>query len=441
MGCVRLMPRVLLVLLVGVVVVALAWTLASLPGRVSADIGDITFEAPTSVTTLGLLLLFAMLYAAFRLIAALLRLPHTLHEQRARHRRRTGDAAFTRTLLALAAGETGDARREAGRARRLLGDTPATLLLAAEAGRIAGRPDEAETAFRSLAERGDAAFLGLRGLLRLAIEREDWAEAAALARRAEAVEPGAAWLRRERARLAVRAGEWADALALADADAPKAALATAAAKAESDNARALRLARQAWQDDPALAPAALVYAARLRAGGREARALAVIRHTWAVAPQPNLADFVLTPLSDPLQRTQAAQRLTGANPEHAESRLLLARTALEAGLTGEARRHAEAAVAAHLNQRRLWLLLAEIEEGEGGDTEAGRLAQRDALRRAARADPDPAWQCDACHTVHAAWHPACPDCFTVGSLRWRSGQAASPHTLPDRNPTFLLSSG
>jgi HemY protein len=246
------MRRVLLVLLAAVVVLALAWGLASLPGRISGEIGDISFEAPTSVAGLGLLLLFAVLYALLRLLGAMVRLPRTIRDRRARRRRVSGDLAVTHTLLALAAGDTGDARREANRARRLLGDTPATLLLAAEAGRIAGRSDEAETAFRALADRSDAAFLGLRGLLRQAIERGDWAAAMALARQAEAVQPGAVWLRRERARLAVRAGEWSDALALADADAPKAALATAAALASTDAAQGLRLARQAWQDDPSL---------------------------------------------------------------------------------------------------------------------------------------------------------------------------------------------
>ena len=83
---------------------------------------------------------------------------------------------------------------------------------------------------------------------------------------------------------------------------PKAALATAAAEAETDPGRALRLAKQAWQDDPSLAPATLAYASRLRAAGREARALAAIRHTWAIAPHPDLADFALAPVSDPLQR-------------------------------------------------------------------------------------------------------------------------------------------
>ena len=95
-----------------------------------------------------------------------------------------------------------------------------------------------------------------------------------------------------------------------------------------------------------------------------------------------------------------------------------------------------------VDQRRLWLLLAEIEEAEGGDTEAGRLAQRDALRRAATAEPDPVWRCDACHTAHASWHPSCPDCFTVGSLRWSTGPVETARVLQqDRGQTLLISSG
>ena len=408
------MRRILFVVVAAAVVLAVAWALAGLPGRLTANVGDITFEAASPIVALGLLFGFVLLYALFRLLGAAGRLPRTLRRRAAARRRKAGDAATTRTLLALAAGETGEARREAGRARRFLGDTPATLLLAAEAGRIAGRTDEAEAAFRALAERDDAAFLGLRGLLRHAVEREDWQEAAVLARRAEAVQPGAAWLRHERARLAVRSEKWSDALSLADPDAPKAALATGAADAEVDASRATRLAKQAWQDDPSLAPAALAYARRLRAAGRESRALATIRHSWSIAPHPELAAFALAPVSDPLARMQAARKLTEANPEHAESRLLLARSALDAGLTGEARRYAEAARAAGLNQRRLWLLLADIDEAEGTD-------QRESLRHAATAEPDPGWLCSACHTAHAEWHPSCQSCFTVGSLRWTTG--------------------
>lgn len=425
------MRRILFVVVTAAVVLAVAWGLAALPGRMTANIGDITFEAATPVVALGLLLGFVLLYVLFRLLGAAIRLPGWLRRRAAVRRRKAGDAATTRTLLALAAGETGEARREAGRARRLLGDTPATLLLAAEAGRIAGRTDEAVAAFRALSERDDAAFLGLRGLLRDAVEREDWQEAAALARKAEAVQPGAAWLRRERARLAVRSANWSDALALADPDAPKAALATGAADAEADMGRATRLAKDAWQNDPSLAPAALAYARRLRAAGRESRALATIRHSWSIAPHPELATFALAPISDPLAHMQAARKLTETNPDHAESRLLLARAALDAGLTGEARRYAEAAKATGLNQRRLWLLLADIDEAEGID-------QRASLRHAATAEPDPTWHCGACHTAHADWHPGCPNCFTVGSLRWAARERVAAPMLLAPAPETLL---
>lgn len=422
------MRRVLYVLLASILVIAVVWLVAALPGRVVAQVGDTTVEAGTAIFVLGLILLLAILLIVIRIIAAVWRAPRAARWWREARHRRLGDRALTRTLLALAAGAKGDARREAGRARRLLGKSPQTLLLVAEAGRMAGRDDEAEAAFRRLTERPDAAFLGFRGLLRQAMAREDWGEAAALARQAEAAQPGAAWLREMRRQLAVRAGDWPEALRLADDEASRAALGAAAADTEPDAPQALSLARLAWKADPSLAAAALAYARRLRATGRENRALATIRHSWSIAPHPDLATFALAPLEDSLARARAAQRLADANPTDAESRLLVARMALAAGLTGEARRQAEAALAAGVNERRLWLLLADIEEAEHGATEAGRLAQTEALRRAAIADPDPTWRCVSCHVASAAWHAACPNCGTTGGLRWT--RTVSPATVP-----------
>jgi len=427
------MRRVLSVLLVAAIVVAAAWYLASLPGTVTAHIGTLTAETSTPVAGFVLLLGFIVLYAVIRALAFLLRMPTRLRAWRGRRSRRIGDLAVTRALVALAAGDAADARREAQRARRALGDTAQTLLLAAEAGRAAQREDEASAAFRLLAEREDAAFLGLRGLLRQAIEQEDWPEAAALARRAEAAHPGAVWLRGERWHLALRAGDWTEALALAPPDGPRAALATAAAGAEPDANAARRLAKRAFEADPALAPAALAYAQTLRDAGKERRALAVIRRAWAAAPHPDLATFVLAPLAAPLDRYRAATRLAEANPSHVESLVLQGRAALAAGLTGEARRHAELARGA-TSQRRVWMLLADIAEAETADTESGRQAlratQAAALRAAATAGPDPAWRCAACGMEHAAWHPICPSCRAPGLIGWAT--PPTPVVLPLR---------
>jgi HemY protein len=410
------MGGVIKILVLAVLATAAAWGLTAMPGRVSMEVAGTTIEASAAVALVAFVLVLLAGAFLIRIIGGLLRLPGLGTRWRAERRRRGGDVALTRTLVAIAAGVGNDARREAHKARRLLGDTPQTLLLAAEAARLAERDDEAEAAYRALTLRPDAALLGYRGLFRLAVMREDWAEASSLALQAERAHPNAQWLRPERSRLAVRTGNWAGALALAPSGPESAALAVAAARAEGEPGRSAAMVKQAWKRDPTLAPAVQDYAAQLRAAGKEKTAQSVLRHAWTLAPQPDLAVSALAPVTEPLARVQAAQRLTSANPEHPESRLLLARASLEAGLVGEARHQAEAALASGLHQRRLYLLLAEIAEAEGGAT----AAVQGFLRQAADADADSAWRCESCHAGFPTWHAACPSCSAPGTLRWKA---------------------
>ena len=398
--------------IVAAALIALAWWVALLPGSVSATIGDTTIGAATPVALVLLTLLFLVLYVVIRLLAGLVRLPRGMRRGRVRRNRERGDTAVTRTLVALAASDPAAAQREAGRSRRLLGDTPLTLLLTAQAYRQAGREDAAEATFRQLADGKDTAFLGLRGLLRQATAREDWSAAAELARQAEAVRPGAQWLQEERRVLALRTGQWADALRLSGPD-TRAALAVAAAGAEPNGPAALRLAKQAWTADPSLAPAAIAYASRLRAAGKDSAASDVLRRFWAAHPHPDVATEYLTGLSDKQARLKAATGLAQQNVSHPESQLLLAQVTLDAGMTKAALRHIQAVRDGGLNQRRVWVLLAEIADQEGHANEA-----QDALRHVATADPDPFWRCAACGTGHSGWKPVCEACNTPGKIAW-----------------------
>ncbi len=60
------MRRVLVTLVVAAVVVAVAWFLAGLPGTVTAQMGDMTFSAATSVVAVGLLAVFLSVYFCSR---------------------------------------------------------------------------------------------------------------------------------------------------------------------------------------------------------------------------------------------------------------------------------------------------------------------------------------------------------------------------------------
>ncbi|GAC1347644.1 MAG: heme biosynthesis HemY N-terminal domain-containing protein [Acetobacteraceae bacterium] len=410
------MLRIILFIVLAVLCIAGAWWVSLLPGMVSATIAGTTFETSTPIAIVLAGLAFLLLYLWVRLLAFVFGTPARTRRWRARRNRERGDAAVNRALVALAANDAGGARREADRSRRLLGDTPLTLLLTAQAGHQSGREEEAEEAYRRLSEQKDGKLIGLRGLMRLAMQKQDWEGAAAIAAQAEAAHPGASWVREERRYVALRTGQWREALRLSGQESrpeTRAALAVAAAEQEQEPAAALRLAKQAFEAAPGLTQAGLAYAARLRAAGRDRPAQEVLRRAWAANPHPDLADAYVQSAANPLVRAQEMASLMRARPEHLESHLALARAALEAGLTTDARRQLALARATGANERRVWSLAADIATVEGHAEEA-----QEALRHVADAEPDPVWRCGNCGTVHAGWRPVCPACQAEGTIAW-----------------------
>ncbi|MBL6453929.1 heme biosynthesis protein HemY [Belnapia sp. T6] len=414
------MLRAIWILLLLGIGVAVAMYLGELGGTVEIQVGQAYVGTSFPIALLILCLTFLLLYAVLAAIGALRRWPSRMRARREARHRREGDAAVSRALVALAAGTADAARLEVRKAQRLLGETPQTLLLSAEAERLSGHEEAAAAVFQKLAERDDSRFIGLRGLLRQAMARGDWEAAAQLAQEAELVQPGAAWLREARSQLALQTRNWREALSLAPAGEPqqRAPLALAAAGQEPDPAKAAELERQAVQADPAFAPAALAYAERLRAEGSPRRAKAVLEEAWVQSPHPNLAEPYLADERDPLMRVKAVEQLIRRNPTAAESRLLLSRVALAARLTGRARSTLEALVQSGDADRRAYLLLAELEEAEHGESAEARAAQSRWLREAAGARPEPRWRCGQCGTEQRAWAPACPACGTVGRIGW-----------------------
>ncbi len=416
------MLQVLLFVLLAALAVAGAWWVAGLPGTVSGQIGAYSFDMSAPVALTLLALLFLVLYGVVRLLSRLMTAPSRLARVNRRMRRQSGETAVTRALVALAANDTDAARREAERSRKLLGATPLTLLLTGQAHRQAGNDAKAAEVFTELTKTKGGAFLGHRGLMQIASGREDWGAAQQAALGAESAYPDAPWVKQERQQLALRTGQFRDALSLSTEG--RAALAIAAADAEGDPAQAIKLAKQAFEADPALPPAALAYATRLRQAGREKAAQAVIARAWARQPHPDLATLALAPQSDKLKRVAAARQLATANPGHAESRLMVASAAIDAGLSTEARRELDAAQKSGLNQRRMYGLMADAAELDGHGAEA-----QEALRAMSRADPDPVWRCGACSTVQPAWVAVCPACGTHGRVVWVAEAVDGPVTL------------
>jgi len=417
------------------VVVAVVGLLADNPGRV--EIVWRGWQIGTSAAVLAALLIavVTVLWGLIALVAALLRWPERLRRRRATRRRHAGDAAVTRALVALAAGDSATAQREAERAEVLLGGASVPLLLAAEAARQQGDGGTARQFFARLLERPETEFLGLRGLLGEALKSGDDSVARRFAERARQLRPASPWLADSVLMLQARAGDWR-AAGETIADATRRGVLPAArlrhgrgvvlyqqsrqAQRRGDLRAAAGLAAKAQALTPDLAEPAAQHARLLLLLQRNRAARQAIERAWRTAPHPDLARVYLDAehAEQPLAKASALQRLAEQNPDAAESHLAIAEAALNAQLWGEARRHLGMAVAAAPPPgptRRLCLMMARLEDGEPGDPQLAR----DWLARAAGAPPDPCYVCGRCHAASAEWQPVCPKCGGFDSFAWR----------------------
>jgi len=425
--------RALLYFIVVAVIAAVAAWFAGHPGTVAIEWRGWRADTSLGVLLLGAALLAAVAAAVYRFWRSLVEAPRAFGRARRERRRRRGQQALARGLVAVAAGDPGEARRQARLADALLEAPPLTALLVAQAAQLEGNEAEAKKHFASMLERPETEFLGLRGLLMQAQRDGDDAKALDLVRRAHRLRPRTAWVLTSRFDLEAAAGNWTEAesvlkdavkqqaIPAEDGRRSRAAVLlqrSLAADAAHDKAAALKFARKAYDADRGFQPAAVELAGRLLAEGKTRAVARLVEEAWARTPHPELARLYaqVVPAKDAVRRLQAMEKLKSLRPNHVESHLTLARAALDARLWGEARRHLKDAAAAGPPSARLCRLLAEVEEAEHGNTAAARQW----LTAAAEAPPDPGWVCDRCGAAAPAWNAICGHCGAFGSIDWRA---------------------
>ena len=391
-----------------------------------------TFEVETSLA-FGLFvvaLVVAFLLAASSFGAALMGTPRRLRAQRRERRRERGFRALARGMVAIAAGDTGEAQRRAREAQSLLPDKPLALLVAAQAAQLAGDEKTAEEYFTAMLADKDIEFLGLRGLYIQATRRGDLGMALSYLKRASELRPGTPWVSNALFDLHAERGRWedaAEALAIAErarvldhtlARRRRAVLLAAEAGdlVQRDKTRALTLAEDAVRLSPGLVPAAVIAARLLGEEEKTWRALGIVEAAWAQSPHPDLAAVYaeLKPDETPRARASRLMGLAERNPDHIESRLVTAAQWVLLKDWNQARA-ALGDLPERLPSARVAALMAEIEQGRGD-----YQAQRYWLQRALSAPREPIWICEHCRASQLSWLPLCPACGAFDSLSWRA---------------------
>jgi len=433
--------------LLGILIAAttIAFAVAWIAGRQGAlvftlDGYEISMAAPTAI---GLALLFAVVVAFLtRTVVLLLGTPHALRGWTSARKLRRGHEALSRGLVAAAAGDSAEARRQAGKAQALLGAPPLTLLLTAQAAQLEGDDDEQARAYHRMLDDPDTEFLGLRGLFVLAMRKSDTVQAMEFATRAHALKPRAPWAANALFDLKSAARQWADARRVLEDSARarmidsgmlrrrRAVLLTAEAldaEGKGEGQKAFDLALKALELAPSLSPAASLAARKLAKQGKVWRAQDIIETAWTQAPHPDLAAAyaVIKPEESAEARAQRLIGLAHLNRDHFESRILEAEQNLNIANWSEARRVLQP-LARGFASARVCALMAEIEQGEQKNAAAAHTW----LARAVRAPHDSEWRCNSCGWMSPEWQPACGSCTGFDTLSWSAPSEETLQTMP-----------
>ena len=328
---------VLFLVLIALAGAGAAWV-ADQPGDVVMTWGG--YRASPSIPVFVLCLgLFAVAIVLFwSILTTIWRTPGRMRRRRREKRHARGRHAITHGLLAIGHGDTALARRHADAARRHAPDDPLALLLHAQSAQLDGNRDEAQRAFRVMAEREDTRLLGLRGLFIEAQRADDAVGAVMIAEEAIKLSPSSTWASHAVLGFRCARGDWSGALAILDSNLSAGLIDKAAYRRQRGvllAARALELetmdrdvARESVMEAVKLAPTlvpAAVLAAKFESEAHQVRrAMKLVDAAWLANPHPDLADaYAHVKLGDAarqrLQRVETlAAKISADKPGYVE---------------------------------------------------------------------------------------------------------------------------
>jgi len=364
-----------------------------------------------------------------------------------RNRERRGYQALADGMIALASGEARVALSRIRRAEKYLARPELTTLLVAQAAELAGDSKAATEAYKALLGTDKTRFVGVRGLMLQKIDEGDTDTALKLAEKAFGLKPRHAETQDILLRLQAGHADWKGARTTLGAKLkagtlPRdvfrrrtAVLALQEARAVIDEASSIdarEAAIEANRLSPDLIPAAALAARSYIARAEARNATRVLKKAWAAQPHPDLAAAFAEIVADETApaRLKRFKLLTAIQPDHSETRMLLAELELAAEDFPAARRALGDLATAHPTVRAL-TIMAAIERGEGADD----AVVRGWLTRALTAPRGPQWCCDKCQAIHAQWGPLCDNCGGFDTMSWREPVEA---TGPSATGTELL---
>ncbi len=412
---------------IAILAIGAAW-IADQPGEVTLTwLGrEITMDIVVAIALV--VTMVAGIIFFWSLVKLIMNGPQAFTDFLSVRRERSGYSALSNGMLAVGSGNVKLAAKHATQANRLLADEPLTLLLKAQTAQLQGDDAAARRIFDAMLLRSDTELLGLHGLFVEAQRAGDMELSRAYAERAVERQPDLPWAGKAVLKLQSASHDWGKVeqtidrnqrnrlISKSDANQKRAALKVAQAleREKNDEVFALKLAEDAHKLDPDLVPAAVIAGRILSGRGDIRKATRILERTWRKSPHPDIAEVYgdVRPGDSPRDRLARVKSLAQIGASGEEGAIAVARAAIDAQAWDDARN----ALAPYIDNRpgqRLCILMAEIEQGDKGDT--GRV--REWLARGVRAPRDPQWTADG--FTSANWLPTSPSTGELGAFRWK----------------------
>lgn len=416
-----------------IVLVGVSAWLVSIPGSMEVTLFDYKLTVQTGVFVLCALILLILLFLIYKIIRAVFSVPKILAKKQEDHRQQKGFSALTRGLVAVAAGDTKQASNYAKQARVLLPDQNGLqLLLEAQAATMRGEGGLAQNRFQELMQDKDAGFLGIRGLLKAAIDKGNIRLALTYAEQAAKIHKDKEWVQQTLYVLQIQNRLWSDALETGkklvkinptlkdkiETDTIAIYLMRYDYEVEKgDSSTAYNFLKKAKKLDAVFAPTVARMLDYHLSDNKISKAVKLFKQTWAEKPHSDLADYAFrlgpSPVQDQGKYLKWFKDIVALCPESVESQILAARATMDIELWGEAK--AYLMVAEKIEPAaRLYRLRAIVEQNSTHNEDSIRTL----MEKASESMPDKVWICTQTGIIYDQWMPIAAPHGSFNTIKW-----------------------
>ncbi len=428
--------------------------LVSQPGGMNFSFLNYDIEIQTGVFLLILAVFVLILAYVLRVIRAVFSVPKVVGEYRAEYRHKVGYLSLTRGLVAVAAGDAAKATQYSKETTKLLKDqTGLPLLLEAQAARLRGDENIAKERFELLLENKDMAFLGIRGLMKSALDEGDVKQALEYARSGLKLHSNQGWLLKMVYALEIKNHNWEEVLKLShrveklgvipiqQIISDRIAISLMRHdynKTNGDENVALRELKAAYKLNPSFVPTVERLAEYYIDAKKHKKAASLIEEAWKVNPHPELAEIWdrLSPQSGKNMDTKKLawfEKLVDLNVNSVEGHIAAAKAAMGLEFWGEAKAHLMAAEKLYPTTQ-VFHMRAIVEQNITHNDDK----VEDVLEKASGAIPDKVWTCKETGMVYQEWSAIAVPHNSFNTIVWDIPRA---HVIVDDTLSILKDNG